>query len=78
MTTPTLTVFAEGRLLTAGPCRGRRAVLCEFPAPPPGGGASLRWGGPAGGWMSTPTLTAFAAPGGGASLPWGGPAEGTA
>ena len=33
MTAPTLTVFAEGRFPTAGPCRGRRAVLCEFPAP---------------------------------------------
>jgi hypothetical protein len=49
ITTPTLTVFAEGRLVTAGPCRERRAMLCEFPAPPPGGGVSLPWGGPAGG-----------------------------
>ncbi len=58
MTTPTLTMFVEGRLCVAGPCRGRGAVLREFPAPPPRGGASLPWGGPAGG--STPTLTMFA------------------
>jgi hypothetical protein len=49
MTTPTLTMFAEGRHITAGPCRGRRALLCEFPTPPPEGGASLPWGGPPGG-----------------------------
>jgi hypothetical protein len=48
-------------------------TLTAFAAP--GGGASLPWGGPAGG-MTTPTLTAFAAPGGGTSLPWGGPAGG--
>src|SRR5437660_3657753 len=53
MTTPTLTMFAEGRLCAAGPCHGRGAVLREFPAPPPGGGASLPWGGPAGGFGST-------------------------
>src|SRR5437899_3752768 len=48
-TAPTLAMLAEGRLCTAGPCRGRGAVLREFPATPPGGGASLPWGGPAGG-----------------------------
>src|SRR5437762_144891 len=47
LTTPTLKMFAEGRLCAAGPCRGRGAVLREFPAPPPEGGASLPWGGDA-------------------------------
>src|SRR5205823_12823432 len=46
-TTSPLTMFAEGRLCTAGPCRGREAVLREFPTPPPRGGASLPWGGDA-------------------------------
>ena len=34
LTTPTLTVFAEGRLRHSRPVCGRRAVLCELPAPP--------------------------------------------
>src|SRR5207245_10024409 len=61
MTAPTLTMFAEGRLCTAGPCRGRGAVLREFPAPPPGGGASLPWGGPAGGQMTLRHILVLAA-----------------
>jgi hypothetical protein len=47
MTTPTLMMFAEDRFPTAGPYRGRGAMLREFPALPPRGGASLLWGGPA-------------------------------
>ena len=47
MRAPALTMFAEGRLGAAGPCRGRGAVLREFPSPPPKGeqaslGAALR------------------------------------
>ena len=36
-TTPTLTAFAEDRLCTADPLRGREAMLRETPATPPEG-----------------------------------------
>src|SRR6266550_2147439 len=39
-------MLGEGRPSTAGPCRGRGAVLREFPAPPPRGGGVSRLGRP--------------------------------
>lgn len=41
MTTPTLTVFAEGRLCTAGPFDRHGAGRRETPVSPPQGGGGM-------------------------------------